>query len=100
MLFRSAITKYKIAVFVDGEFWHGHHWAKHKARLKRNREFWINKIEGNMRHDQKVNEQLKKDGWTVLRFWSKKVLKDPEYYAQIVMWHIRGKIDDENNKED
>ena len=95
-----AITKYKIAVFIDGEFWHGHHWAKHKARLKRNREFWINKIEGNMRHDQKVNEQLKKDGWTVLRFWSKKVLKDPEYYAQIVMWHIRGKVDNENNKED
>lgn len=86
-----AITKYKIAVFIDGEFWHGYEWEKHKARLKRNRQFWINKIEYNMAHDKEVNEKLDKLGWTVLRFWSKKVLKNPEYYAMIVLWYIKGK---------
>lgn len=39
-----AITKYKIAVFIDGEFWHGYEWKKHKERIKRNREFWIKKL--------------------------------------------------------
>lgn len=86
-----AITKYKIAVFIDGEFWHGYEWEKHKPRLKRNRDFWINKIEYNMKHDKEVNQRLEDIGWTVLRFWSKKVLKNPEYYAQIVLWYIKGK---------
>ena len=37
------ITKYKVAVFVDGEFWHGKDWEERKQRLKRNREYWIEK---------------------------------------------------------
>ena len=41
-----------------------------------------------MRHDQEVNEQLRKQGWIVLRFWSKKVLRDPEYYCSIVQWYM------------
>ena len=40
-----AITKYKIAIFVDGEFWHGFNWKEKKKRIKRNREYWIPKIE-------------------------------------------------------
>ena len=90
-----AITKYKIAVFVDGEFWHGYEWEKHKPRIKRNRDYWIHKIEYNMKHDQEVNEQLEEDGWLVLRFWSKQVLKNPEYYAQLVLWHINGRKQDD-----
>ena len=43
------ITKYKVAVFVDGEFWHGKDWEERKQRLKRNREYWIEKIEEIMR---------------------------------------------------
>ena len=43
-----AILKYHIAVFVDGEFWHGKDWEARKMRLKRNREYWIEKIEENM----------------------------------------------------
>lgn len=42
-----------------------------------------------MEHDKKVNKKLEDLGWTVLRFWSKNVLKDPEYYANIVMWYIK-----------
>lgn len=79
-----AITKYKIVVFIDGEFWHGYELEKYKPRIKCNRDYWIKKIEYNMQHDKEVNNKLKSRGWTVLRFWSKKVLKNPEYYAQIV----------------
>ena len=86
-----AITKYKIAVFIDGEFWHGYDWEKRKKRIKRNRDYCIKKIEYNMQHDQKVNQALQDMGWTVLRFWSKPVLKYPDYYTQIILWHIKDK---------
>ena len=46
-----AILKHHIAVFVDGEFWHGKDWETRKERLKRNREYWIEKIEENMARD-------------------------------------------------
>ena len=88
-----AITKYKIAVFIDGEFWHGYDWNKRKVRIKRNRDYWIKKIDYNMQHDKDVNTELKKMGWTVLRFWSKPVLKNPDYYTQLILWHIRSKQD-------
>ena len=83
------IPKYKIIVMVDGEFWHGKDWPKH--RPKRNTDYWTHKIEYNIAHDKEVNAKLKAQGWTVLRFWSRQVLKNPEYYAEIVMWYIRGK---------
>ena len=88
------ITKYKLAIFIDGEFWHGYEWEKHKPRIKRNRDYWIHKIEYNMKHDQEVNKLLKDQGWHVLRFWSKKVLKNPDYYVQLILWHIKSKKED------
>ena len=70
-----AILKYKIAVFVDGEFWHGQDWKKRKTRLKRNKEYWIEKIEENMDRDARVDAQLSEMGWIPIHFWEKKVLK-------------------------
>lgn len=84
-----AITKYKIAVFIDGEFWHGYNWKVKRTRIKRNRDYWIPKIEKNMERDKKVTNELEAMGWTVLRFWSKKVLKNPEYYAELIRWYTR-----------
>lgn len=84
-----AVTKQKLAIFIDGEFWHGYDWEHYKHHIKSNRDYWIPKIEYNIRHDKKVNEQLKEQGWTVLRFWSKKVLKYPEYYHQLILWYLR-----------
>ena len=67
-----AITKYKIAVFVDGEFWHGYNWEDQKEkRIHTNRDYWIPKIEKNMKRDKKVNQELENMGWTVIRFWEK-----------------------------
>ena len=50
-----------------------------------------------MKHDHEVNKQLEKAGWLVLRFWSKQVLKNPEYYAQLVLWHINGRKQDDKD---
>lgn len=68
--------KYKLAVFCDSEFWHGKDWDKLSQRLNTNRDFWINKIERNMARDIKVNTLLREQGWTVLRFWEKEILKE------------------------
>ena len=84
-----AITKYKVAVFVDGEFWHGYNWPESKKYLHRNKDYWVRKIEYNRKHDLQVNKELEKMGWKVLRFWSKKVLKNPEYYSELVIWHCK-----------
>jgi DNA mismatch endonuclease (patch repair protein) len=64
-----AIKKYKLAVFVDGEFWHGYHWAEKKESIQRNRGYWIPKIERNMQRDRQVTQELQAMGWTVFRFW-------------------------------
>jgi DNA (cytosine-5)-methyltransferase 1 len=70
--------KLKIAIFVDGEFFHGKDWSTQKYRIKSNREFWWKKIEGNIARDKKVNAQLRNNGWKVLRFWSKEIHKEFE----------------------
>ena len=79
-----AILKYKIAVFVDGEFWHGHDWDNRKPRLKRNRDYWIEKIEENMARDVRADKELLCLGWTPIHFWSKEVLKDTESCIQTI----------------
>ena len=72
-----AITKYKIAVFIDGEFWHGFDWENRKHQLHSNKEYWINKIEENMERDRRNDKTLISLGWTVFHFWGKEVLKSP-----------------------
>ena len=52
----------KLAVFCDGDFWHGYNWEIAKHEIKTNREFWINKIEKTMRRDEYVTRQLQADG--------------------------------------
>lgn len=66
-----ALTKYKIAIFCDGEFFHGKDWDELREKLLKsdNGSFWIEKIERNMKRDDEVNKALLFLGWTVLRFW-------------------------------
>lgn len=71
-----AITKYRIAVFVDGEFWHGEDWENRKQRLKSNREYWIEKIEENIARDKRNDALLRDDGWIPIHFWEKEVKKN------------------------
>ena len=65
--------KYKLAIFVDSEFFHGKDWETEKHRIKTNQEFWYKKLERNIQRDKEVNEYLISSGWVVLRFWSKEV---------------------------
>jgi len=69
--------KYKVAVFVDSEFFHGKDWDTRKRPVT-NAEFWVKKIERNMQRDIEVNTYLRENGWTVLRFWSAQVKKNLE----------------------
>ena len=65
----------RIAVFCDGDFWHGYNWEEAKKTLHSNRDFWISKIEKNMAHDAKVNKALLELGWQVFRFWGYDIKK-------------------------
>lgn len=71
-----AITKYKIAVFIDGEFWHGYDWENRKSRLVSNRDYWIEKIEENIARDKRNDALLIEMGWSVIHFWEKEVKRD------------------------
>jgi DNA mismatch endonuclease Vsr len=81
----------KVAVFCDSEFWHGYNWDVRKNDIKSNRDFWIPKIERNMQRDSEVNEILKKQGWTVLRFWGKDIKKRTSECADIIERVVRSK---------
>ena len=64
------ILKKKIAIFCDSSFWHGYRNLNTKIHdFKVRKEFWINKMKSNIERDKKVNKELKKQGWIVLRFW-------------------------------
>ncbi len=81
-------VKRKFAVFIDGEFWHGHDWAVQREKIKSNREFWIAKIERNMQRGREVDAELEKMGIKVFRFWSKEVKKDLDGCVQKVLDHL------------
>lgn len=72
------LSKYRTAIFCDSEFWHGYNWEVRKNDIKSNREFWIKKIEGNIKRDANVNKILKEQGWKVIRFWGKEIQNDLE----------------------
>lgn len=70
--------KIKLAIFVDGEFFHGKNWDIDRNRIKTNSEFWIKKIERNMQRDIEVNTYLESQNWKILRFWSNDIKKNLE----------------------
>jgi len=71
-----AFPKGKVAVFVDGCFWHG--CPKCYTRPKTNRAFWDKKREDNMARDKRVNRQLRRQGWKVIRIWQHSLQKSPQ----------------------
>lgn len=81
-----ALTKYKIAIFCDSEFFHGKDWEVLKPRLKRgnNSEFWIGKISRNRERDDEVNKKLLFEGWTVIRFWGNDIKKSTDECVKVI----------------
>lgn len=66
----------KLAVFCDGDFWHGRGWEESHSKIKSNKAYWHAKIERNMAHDKEVNVALEQKGWKVLRYWESDIKKD------------------------
>lgn len=84
------LTKYKIAIFCDGEFFHGKDWEVLKPQLEKgkNADFWIEKISKNQQHDDDINKQLQFLGWTVIRFWGKDIMKKTDECIQVIEENI------------
>ena len=80
------LTKYKIAIFCDSEFFHGKDWEVLRPQLERgkNADFWIKKISKNQQRDEEVNKQLQYLGWTVIRFWGKDITKHTDECVQVI----------------
>jgi DNA mismatch endonuclease (patch repair protein) len=74
----------RVAVFCDGDFWHGRDWERRRERLQAgfNPEYWLAKIQRNMERDRETTFLLERTGWTVLRFWESEIRSAPPEVAQ------------------
>lgn len=89
-----ALTKYKIAVFCDSEFFHGKDWEESllpQIRRGSNSEFWEKKITANMDRDSEVNRKLESMGWIVIRFWGKDIKKNLDVCVNTIEDHIQNR---------
>ena len=90
----SVLPKYKIAIFCDGEFFHGKDWEVLKPKLEKgeNGQFWVNKISRNRERDEEINKKLLSQGWTVIRFWGKEIKKNLNECVQTIeetIWDVQ-----------
>jgi DNA mismatch endonuclease (patch repair protein) len=81
-----AFTRWKVAVFVDGMFWHGHSSKYHPGRSGA---YWDAKIAGNRERDTRVTNNLRNLGWIVLRFWESEIQDDADACANQVVLSLR-----------
>lgn len=88
------IKKHKLAIFVDGEFWHGYNWNEKREKIKSNRDYWIPKIEKNIARDSENTQKLEYLGYTVFRFWDHEINKNIGTCVQKIINDISEK---ENN---
>jgi DNA mismatch endonuclease (patch repair protein) len=87
-----ALTRYKIAVFVDGDFWHARgHQDSPGEQVASNKEYWQKKLKNNVERDKAVNDVLTEDGWLVLRFWSSDVMKHLDDCINQILQYIPDK---------
>lgn len=76
----------KVAVFVDGDFWHGWRFSQWREKLG---PYWQEKIEGNRRRDVRNVRLLRREGWTVIRLWEHDIEADPSRCADRVETAVR-----------
>lgn len=83
----------KVAVFCDGDFWHGRDWETRRQKLGRgtNSHYWLAKIQRNIERDLQNTRHLEEMGWTVLRFWESQIQSDPHGVAWIIVEAVHGK---------
>lgn len=83
------ITKYRIAIFCDGDFWHGKTFERYDVHT--NVEFWHEKIKRNIERDLENTIELRDNGWNVLRFWETDIRKDLDMCIELVLKEIKTK---------
>lgn len=96
------LTKYKIAIFCDSEFFHGKDWysvLRPRISRGRNADFWENKILRNMERDGENNKELLFMGWTVIRFWGDEIIKDTDSCVKVIEECIFEQLVEEVNLE-
>lgn len=83
----------QLAVFCDGDFWHGRDWEERKRKLSKgaNPAYWVAKIQANIDRDRRYDEELRQLGWSVLRIWELDILKNPSQAAAEVIKTILSK---------
>lgn len=78
----------RLAVFVDGCFWHG--CPEHATKPKKNAEFWKNKLKRNVERDEEVSESLRQQGWIVMRIWEHDINSDLNKVVQDIVIALQG----------
>lgn len=78
----AVFLKQKVAIFIDGDFWHGYNFKKTKKRLPK--KYWQAKIAKNIKRDREVNKELKKLGWKVIRIWEHEIKKSSEKIKKVL----------------
>jgi len=86
-----AIPAARLAVFCDGDFWHGRDLKRRLQKLAagHNGPYWVSKIRSNVARDRRVERLLRDSGWELLRFWESDVRADPQRAAKAVLKAIR-----------
>ncbi len=79
-------TKKRIIIFIDGCFWHKCPVCFQEPETRK--EFWLKKIQSNIDRDKRVNEQLEKDGWKIIRIWEHEIRKEPEAAVKRIVAHL------------
>lgn len=77
----------KIAVFIDGDFWHGYNFDKIRNRLPK--KYWREKIKNNIKRDKGINRALKKEGWIVIRIWEHEIKKRPAKALNRIVYSLK-----------
>jgi DNA mismatch endonuclease Vsr len=82
-----AFSSRRLAVFCDGDFWHGHFLKTCLNKLRRghNHKYWVAKISANVVRDQRVRKQLRRLGWSTMRLWESTILRDPDAAARKIV---------------
>ncbi len=80
------LTKYRIAVFCDSEFFHGKYWEVLKPKVEKgnNGAYWVKKIQENIKRDDAIDKKLNFLGWTIIHFWGKDILKNTDECIKVI----------------
>lgn len=89
----------RVAVFCDGDFWHGRRWDEQKLKLARgnNAAYWLSKIESNIQRDLRNTELLEAAGWKVIRVWETDIKRDPQVIALSIRDVVNCRKQDKNS---